>query len=51
MFRKRTLFFIISVFILYVLILVFTLFRIYNCFRDTDCIVCDQIKENSVVNR
>ena len=51
MFRKRTLFFIISVFILYVLILVFSLFRIYNCYYYPECIIFEQVKGNSVINK
>jgi len=51
MFTKRTLFFIAAVFIVYVLVFVFSLFRIYNCYYDTDCMICSQINENSVVNR
>ena len=50
MFKKKTFFF-VSILTAYVLALILSLFHIYHCFRDTDCIVCDQIKENSIVNR
>jgi hypothetical protein len=50
MFKRKMLFF-VAVLLVYVLAFILSLFHIYNCFRDTDCIVFDQIKKNSVVNR
>lgn len=50
MFKKKTFFF-ISILTAYVLALILSLFHIYHSFRDTDCIIFEQIKENTVVNR